>query len=141
MPEPEITTDGLAGLIAAAALALGAVAEYLRRKLRNGKPKAPTQLDRIEAALADLKEPLALLVRTLVVEIEGGGKVSTSRKLADRLSEEITRRFDAIEDKLAKRPPRPADERIAALARNVEFLSDAVQSGMETLRKQIAERK
>lgn len=135
MPEPEITSSGpLVALIAALTALAGGALEYLRRRM---KPHKETQLDRIEASLK-------ILVQVLVVPTEEGGRVATSRRLAEGLRSDLGSRLDQIERLLTNRTPqltqqgKKLDElakKVDDLIRNEDSLASAVQSAVEILER------
>lgn len=124
MPEPEITSSGpLVALIAALTALAGGALEYLRRRMR---PPRETQLDRIEAQVQ-------ILVKALVITNDDGGRIATSRRLADGLGH----RLEKIERLLERRGPQLGrhGEKLDELAKNVDSLCSAVQSAVEILER------
>lgn len=92
-----------------------------------------SKLDGITRSVDDLSRAL------LRDAPDGSGKVTASQQLASRLSDQIQdvqRRITAMEGKLVKRTGAGAGDLMSAvtdLSRNVDALSDAVQSGMGVL--------
>lgn len=139
VPDPDVAPGGMWGaLLTGLGAALGGLGVWLKSRTAAKKQaervesSGGAQLDRIEAALE-------ILTKTLVIPTEDGGRIATSRRLADTILVQIGSRLDKIEAQLGKRPGN--SEKLDDLRRNVEglrrdigSLTEAVLSSVEIQR-------